>query len=158
MSNAIGQDDQSGSVRDAARAIFVQKTTRRKCQRIWDRDRYLDRDGQFGSPPNASEMHQKQATKRAATTSSEAVSRAEAAVKSCGDGRSGGRHHHQPEKRDQSKKSGANRTKASGKTAGHCVTQAATLMTQRNQEVAAAEARAREYSRLRIGNMRDVCC
>ena len=39
---------------------------------------------------------------------------------SCGDGRTGGRHHYQSEKRNQSKKRGATQTTTSGKTAGRC--------------------------------------
>ena len=62
---------------------FPQNTTCRTCQRTWDRDndRYLDTDGNFRPRPTASEMHQEKATERPATTASEAVSRAEAALK-----------------------------------------------------------------------------
>ena len=61
--NATGQDDQSGS----ARLRHVQVPAEHNVQNVpgtWDRDndRYLDTDGKFLSPPNASEMHQENAT------------------------------------------------------------------------------------------------
>ena len=90
-------------------------------------------DGKFWSCPNASEMHQEKATERPATEAAEMAGLAEDIITILKSEISGRRE-------EQLKQRPAGKQLDAAKTT---LSQAATLMTKRNQEAAAAKARAR---------------
>ena len=112
MRNATGQEDRSGSVRDAARAISCRAEPARghgtaTTTGTWtqmERSRRCIRS----QPRN---NRQRRCRKQ---------SRGRGGSQSGGDGRTGGRHHHQSEKRDQLNSNSKRSASTSGKTAGCC--------------------------------------
>ena len=168
LGNATGREVQGGSARDVARATPRRMRHAERARRTWDRDndRYLDTDGKFRSPPKCigdapGESH--------GTTSNDAVGsglEGGGGSQRSGDGRAGGRSHHQLERRDQSKEEGATQATASGKTAGCCEDCTHTCSHADDQETSGSgsgrkkqgQISRRTCSRLRIRNIRDVYC
>ena len=133
MCKATGQDDQNGSVREAARAMPC--TTRRE-ERATEHGTettagtwtHTESSGHLQTHQRCVRRKPRHGQQRRLKSSLEDGG----GFRSCEDGRTGGRHHHQAEKRDQSKKRGATQTTPVGEqldAAKTALTLAATLMS-----------------------------
>ena len=150
MRNATGQEDWSGSVRDAHVQFSAMRTLP---EDMGQRQRQVP--GHRWNVPVTFKCIRDASGASHGTTGNDAVGSSlegRGGSQSGGDGRTGGRHHHQSEKRDQPNSNSGQWGKQLD-VAKTALTQAATLMTKLHQEVAATGTKRRSG----VGNAPEMC-